>query len=307
MAMFLDTQTQQSTRLCSQHVFGRHSGLVTTVLTNPEASRVHASVNWNGSHWLLQDNSSNGTYINGHHYIKGAKHRLIVGDKINFGSLKSTTWTVLELGAPSCMLVPQAKHLEAIELEGIMLLPNEQAPEFMLYQSQHGQWMHESVAGILPLKNGDQVQSSECSWVFVDAAAFDATQLVQQEHALPCVAANFNVSQNEEHVALKLSIDGTLLDLGNRTHHYLLLLLARQRIADNAAGFSDSEKGWIDKNQLSKSLGMEETHINTQIYRFKQQILQALPANNTHVQPIERRRGELRFAYDEVCINGECA
>jgi hypothetical protein len=308
MAVLVDSQTKEQIWLHKQHVFGRHPGLVTTLLSNLEASRSHATISWNGAYWLLQDNSSNGTYINALHIVKGGKHRLVQGDKINFASLNSTTWSVLNTDAPHSMIVPQAINIPNIELNGIMMLPNEQSPQFMLYQSDLGYWMYESAAGISQLKNGDLLYTDQCNWLFIDATNQDETKIITQNDDEPLnIVVDFNVSQNEEHVALKFLINGTSFDLGNRTHHYLLLLLARQRVADNAAGYSESEKGWIEKSQLSKNLGMEETHINTQIYRLKKQVLQALPLSTKQLQPIERRRGELRFAYDEVCINGEQA
>ena len=58
------------------------------------------------------------------------------------------------------------------------------------------------------------------------------------------MALEFNVSQDEEETQLSLRVDDQEMDLGTRSHHYLLLLLARTRIQDKDAGHeSDVQAG----------------------------------------------------------------
>ena len=64
MATIVNEKTQQVVILQPQHVFGRHPTAATS-LESLEASRTHAVVIWDGESWVLQDTSSNGTFING--------------------------------------------------------------------------------------------------------------------------------------------------------------------------------------------------------------------------------------------------
>jgi pSer/pThr/pTyr-binding forkhead associated (FHA) protein len=307
MAILLNTKTGEQVILRSQHIFGRHPGSSNTVLTNPEASRMHASILFNGSHWLLQDTSSNGTFLNGKHYVHGVKHRLHKGDKINFGNNTLSNWKLINTDPPKSMLVPLTANMPTIELEDIAVLPNEEVPEVMVYRSPEGSWLYEDHTGRYLLNAGDKVSTHHFSWYFVNADTLEETQMAApdaEDNEQVDIKIDFEVSQNEEHISLNITVGDQLISLGQRTHHYLLLILARQRLEDIQVGRNESEQGWLDKEVLSRMLGMEESHINIQIYRFRKQIIQAHPASPALLQIVERRRGELRFASDAVTING---
>ncbi len=308
MATLLNTENGEKIILRSQHIFGRHPGSANTVLNNPQASRIHASLLYNGSHWLLQDTSTNGTFINGEHFVQGAKHRLNAGDIINFGDSSTANWKLLDVNAPKNLLIPMTDNLTLIELDDIVVLPNEESPQVMLYQSPQGHWLCEDQSGVVTVQSGHKITTRVGSWYFVAADTLEETRLAAPSTTddFPAIEINFEVSQNEEHVSLSIALDNQLINLGHRTHHYLLLLLARQRLADNDAGLDDNEKGWVDREILSKNLGMDESHINIQIYRLRKQMTKAIPSFPVLLQIIQRRRGELRFACDSVRINGGC-
>lgn len=105
----------------------------------------------------------------------------------------------------------------------------------------------------------------------------------------------FIVSLNEEHVTLSLSNGHCAIDLGERTHHYSLLVLARQRLRDAERGLDLSSQGWIEADQLSHSLGIDTSHLNIHIFRARNQFKQALYLLDSKHELIERRRCELRF------------
>ena len=129
----------------------------------------------------------------------------------------------------------------------------------------------------------------------------DELEVCQQR---PEIELTFNVSQNEEHVSLNLAISQRRFDLGQRNHHYLLLLLARKRMADNAKGIILSEQGWIYLEQLCQMLKLNENHINVQIYRIRKQMTSILPQSLFLPQIIERRTGQIRIVYDNAKVNG---
>ncbi len=65
MAIITNKKTAEEVTLLPEHIFGRHANLSQTVLPQGDASRMHALILWDGEHWLLQDTSTNGTYLNG--------------------------------------------------------------------------------------------------------------------------------------------------------------------------------------------------------------------------------------------------
>ncbi|WDE08010.1 FHA domain-containing protein [Thalassomonas viridans] len=305
MAILLNLTTRDEVNLSVQHVFGRHRGTSNTELTNMDASRLHATILWDGENWLLQDSSTNGTFVNGKLAPKGIKMPLSRGDKLNFGSLDADSWQLLNLDAPKSMLIPQTEDLPVLLLEDILVLPSEESPEITLYQSAGGSWICESSAGLSELKNGDLVGTQEHIWRFVETKPSEATTVVSGNYQqLTRVGMIFDVSQDEEHVALTVQMGEHQVNLEQRNHHYLLLLLARQRLTDKAAGLIKADQGWLDKEALSKMLKLSENHINIQIYRFRKQLISASPQCLALPQAIERRSGEIRIACDSIEING---
>jgi len=127
------------------------------------------------------------------------------------------------------------------------------------------------------------------------AAHFPTTPAVQQ--------LRLQVSLNEEHVYLSITLSGARqLDLGERSHHYCLLTLARQRLSDARRGVDSSGQGWLEREQLSRMLGLDTAHLNIQLHRLRQQIARALPPGTRLDEVVERRRGELRLGTLPFCI-----
>ncbi len=302
----INNNTEEQITLLIQHIFGRHQSSSHTVLTNPDASRMHATILWDGEDWLLQDSSSNGTYVNGNPVLRGCMQKLNKGDQIHFASLAGDTWEMLGVEAPKSLLVPVSAGLQTIELDGIAILPDEENAEVTLYQSPNGHWVCESQSGISVLKTGDLVGYQDQTWRFIEArASEETTYLVSNDlPTSPQVGIFFNVSQNEEHVSFKFKMGDHVYDLGKRNHHYLMLLLARKRLEDRENGISEAEQGWVDKDHLCKMLGLSENHINIFIYRFRKQVISLLPRSLNFPQAIERRTCEIRFAYADIEISG---
>ncbi len=302
MGILLNQKTNNRVFLRSYHVFGRHPGSSNTLLGNPEASRIHASILWNGSYWTLKDSSSNGTFVNNKAIVTAVKVALKCGDKICFGNIKASPWILMDDSAPKSMLVPIKSEEPVLELESVVVIPNENNPQITLYQEPNGDWLCENNSGIMRLESGSKVSIKHKSWYFVNAKPLDETKKADQltDNITTVIRINFSVSRNEEHVSLGIVFEGEQIDLGERTHHYLLLVLARKRINDQQSGVEESEQGWVDKDRLCQQLGLDENHINIQIYRLRKQLMQVNPMAVQLLQIIERRRGEIRFGLDTL-------
>ncbi len=109
----------------------------------------------------------------------------------------------------------------------------------------------------------------------------------------------FHISLNEEHTFLHLGPGpGWVeeIDLGERVHHYILLTLARQRLADARRAIDVSGQGWLETGRLSTMLGLDPAHLNIQLFRARRQLAAALPEGCVPGPLLERRRGEIRLA-----------
>lgn len=305
MATLLNLKNSEKINLLALHLIGRHPSSCHMVLNNPKASRVHATISWDGEVWSIQDNSTNGTWVNGTRLLPNTNQTLKVTDRMYFSNPDVGIWEVEDVEPPKSMLQPQTANASVVVLQDIVVLPSEEAPELTLYLSQDGHWVCESDMGTSVLYDGNKVGVSGMIWRFIEASGCAETVQIEARPDGPSgVGIHFIVSQNEEHVSMTMSISEHQLDLGERSHHYLLLLLARKYAEDKAAGLTELEQGWLEKEQLVKMLQLDEIHINMQIYRFRKQLLKALPENVALPQMIERRKGEVRFVCDNVRIDG---
>ena len=306
IAILLNTLSEEHVVISVQHTFGRNPNESSTVLNNPKASRMHAVIIWDGDHWFLRDSSTNGTTINDVRVLPGVKAYLKKNDKIEFGDTSFGSWLFIEASAPKNMLVSMTPGFLDIVLEDLVALPSQAFPEVTLYMASDGHWVCESQSGTSILQAGDRVGTKNAVWCFIEArpGAETRTMNVVRSVKQSRLQTIFDVSQNEEHVSLKLIVNNQEADLGQRNHHYLLLLLARKRMADQVKGLVEHEQGWIDKGLLGKMAGLNESHINIQVYRFRKRLMTVLPRHLELSQVVEKRRGEIRFNSDEIVING---
>ncbi|MEO5933191.1 MAG: FHA domain-containing protein [Duganella sp.] len=297
MALLQNTSTQCRLHLRALHLFGRNRAKVDTVLDGADASQVHASIRWSGQDWWLCDHSRNGTRVNHHLVGPGAGHALAPGDAIHFASGAGQAWRVLDLDPPGPVLLPADPTQAVIALDRLRFLPDEQMPEAVVYADEQGRWTYEDVDGSHCLREGETLRVEHRTWQYFSGLSLETTAPVDAAPgaATGAIEFNFAVSQNEEHVELSLLTSRGRVDLGERSHHYGLLTLARQRLLDARRGFDAYSQGWLGTEQLADMLRVDPKHLNMQLHRARQQISDALAPGPAPTNFIERRRGEVRF------------
>jgi len=297
MALLLEKYTQCRVHLRATHLFGRNRSKVDTFIDGADASQIHASIRWDGGAWLLHDHSRNGTYVDSRPLASGGHHVLARGDTLHFASGARQCWNVLDLAPPAAVLLPADPAKAAIELTGLHFLPDSHGPEAAIYQDGQGAWQYEDATGCRAMQDGETLRLGQHSWRYFNSTPMDATTPIELDTAGDAAPLQFNfaVSQNEEHVELSIRTGCGLVDLGERSHHYGLLTLARQRLLDARRGFDRYSQGWLGTDELAQMLHIDPKHLNMQLHRARQQIGVAVTATPSSVNVIERRRGELRF------------
>jgi hypothetical protein len=305
MATLTFKPTADTLHLFAQHIFGRHP-TANTVLTNAKASRIHATISWDGENWLLKDSSTNGTFINGKRLQRDAEQTIKVGQTLCFADPAGSAWRVTDVTPPKCLLVPQTTDGQLIVLEDMLILPDESSPEITLYRSTEGRWVCETDSNVSILSNRDKVGTKSQIWQFVEPLGCEETQ--QEFMDTPVSTAQIelfiDVSQDEEHVRVKISALQQHIDLEERNHHYLLLLLARKLLEDQASGLPKSEQGWIEREQLANMQGLCEVYFNIQLSRLRKQVDKSQPPGLLLPPLIEKRRGQIRLLYPNIHITG---
>jgi hypothetical protein len=299
MASLIDLQTNETINLSTQFIIGRHPKTSNLVLNNPKASRIHATIAWNGENWSIQDTSSNGTYLNGMRLMRGVGQPLQPGDNIYFTDPNNCGFKVQDIDPPKSMLIAQTANTTSIVLEDIVVLPNEEDPQVTLYLSDEGFWLCESEAGTAILADGDLIASEDDRWRFIDAQSCNETMCaVAPKTVTPdAIQLYFQVSQDEKQVTLDLKVNDRRIPLGKKNHHHLLMLLARQYIADKKSSLTPADSGWVNKQHLADSLQLNAPLINAQIYQIRKQVIKASCIDLILPQMIENRQNDIRLIY----------
>lgn len=272
------------------------------VLPEKQVSAQHATIEWTGVHWSVRDlGSRNGTYLSGRTLEPGEQAPLKQGAELRFGR-ESQPWRLLDEGAPVLMGLRLSTGAWTLAEGEYLVLPDVQSPELAVYLDSRGLWVVEAQGVSSPVEDRSVHHTGHDDlWKIYLPLAIDGTL---KESDAPNLLAHFRLriafTRDEEHVELTASTARRSFDLKARAHHYLVLLLARQRLADRRAGLSRAEQGWIRHDDLLRMLRVDDNHLNISIHRARAQFSQIGVADAAGL--IERRptTRQVRIGVEEI-------
>jgi hypothetical protein len=256
----------------------------------PEISSQHATLHWTESGWKIRDlNSRNGVYLDGHRLTPDQHQVIVAGTHISFGGGRAS-FTLSEDSAPEPMAHALSDGHFVAGDAGLLPLPNADQPSATIYRGLDGSWQMESATGKQRVEDGQMVQVDGLGYeLHLYEGAAETRDMAGSVLNLLSSTLHFRVSRDREHVAL--SVVGTrVIDLGARSHHYPLLLLAQAQLNDrNHAVLSPTEQGWMGIDQLAEQLRTDATYVNVGVFRCRKQLAAAGVLGAEQI--IERRRG----------------
>lgn len=131
----------------------------------------------------------------------------------------------------------------------------------------------------------------------------EARAALSREAPEDCYRFIFRVSADDWHVQLLIEANGRMLDLGERVHHYVLLLLARA-FCEHYHSLRSPEQspdplslGWVERERLQQMIGDSDCQLNLKIFRAVKQVSSALLSTGLPaLKPILTRVGSIRIA-----------
>ncbi len=276
-------------------------------LEDPRVSTVHASLRWRPENgWQIRDlGSRNRTWVGGQAIGPDKWFSIERGSVLAFGD-EECAFALEDDRPPRVILIPDdGGPSDAIEIEHETLAqPPEEAPVGPVLRGYDGAWQLETAETTIALRNRDRITVAGRSYVFVlgQATPTPSTESCVIDHHLREYAMTLRVSRDEEHVDIRLTRDHELHELPSRACHYLLLTLARFKVADLAEGLPETSSGWVYLDDLAKQLARDVKVINVDVYRVRRSFAKlGIPGA---AQVIERRprTGQMRVSLPTIVI-----
>ena len=237
-------------------------------LDDPEVSGEHATLRWVDGVWELQDlHSRNGTFVDGRRIDAGSRVKLAVETALGFG--QPDGYVLIDAGSPRAHAVRLADPPGAIAAQdGLLVLPDAEEPELSVF---HGgrEWLLEGVSELRPVSDGEVVQTRAGPFRLHLPEPLAETR----ELSVPTIATTslrFAIYGDDEYVELLVGHGERTTNLKARSHHRVLLALARVRLEDRS--WPPAERGWIHQDDLLRSLGMDAGALHVDIHRLRRQL-----------------------------------
>jgi len=298
--------TGERSLLLPEHLIGR-STRAALCLKGSYISVQHALIRWVGDHWELKDlGSRNGTRVNDEPLEVGKGARLEVGMRVSFGNAEQT-WVLVDEAAPGAMVVPLDDPDHAILIDHEMVpLPSPDVPAATILRCPDGSWNIEQHDEVATLVDGQVVDVQGRKFRFACPQALTHTSTIEWPRAgatqLSLLSLKFRVSADEEHVQVSLRTNSEEIDLGARSHNYLLLHLARRRLEESRQGLPDAACGWMYRETLLNELRLDREQLNLDVFRIRKHLSLAGVLDAPGI--IERRAdtGQLRLGVQRLSI-----
>lgn len=247
-------------------------------LSSRRASGEHAVLFWDGSRWAVRDlGSRNGTRVGGDRVPATRRVTLDAGAALTFGD-EAERWTLEDAGPPAVSARSEATGEVRAADHGLLALPHADNPRVTLFEGRDGLWYVEVDGVARPAEDHEQVDA-DGPWILRippagPGGAVPTTNGAESTRQDPTML-RFEVSSDEEHIALTLVRGAQRTSLSGRAHHELLLTLARARLRDRVAGLPPAEQGWMYVDDLIEMLKLDLKHFNVNVFRARQQLAQA--------------------------------
>jgi pSer/pThr/pTyr-binding forkhead associated (FHA) protein len=255
--------------LTPEHLIGRGPQCALR-LTGNYVSSQHAVIRWFGHGWELLDRGSrNGTQLNGAPVEPGRAYRMTKGAVITFGH-QQERWVLADISEPQVMVVALDTGEAHLEHLGMIGLPSNESPECTVFLDVDGAWKLEDTDGAIHELGDAQIfEARGRRYRFSRPSSNDLTASVEPTTDGEPATLHFVVSSDEDFVELTLEYKHRRVPLGSRGHNYLLLTLARHKLAELSAGIPEASSGWMDKDQLADGLRITPPQVDGEIFRIR--------------------------------------
>jgi hypothetical protein len=261
----------QACLLEPEHLVGR-SSLCALQLDAAYVSSQHATFRWTGEHWEIKDlGSRNGTFLNGARLPDRQPSVLRRGALVSFGQANQG-WLLATDDPPRSVVFPLDGEPPVVVDGELLALPSADDPQATIFRGSDGIWRLERAEdAVVQIAHQARFEVAGRAFRFSCPTFVSPTAACRQTAEIGELRLIFHVSRDEEHVELRAEGEGVSLEMGSRAHNYVLLTLARHRLADGARGLPETSRGWVYQDDLVRALGTSSPQLNIDIFRIRKQ------------------------------------
>lgn len=275
-------------------------------LDDARVSGEHALLRWTGAAWEVRDlGSKNGTFIAERRLASGARVHLLAGDVFSLGGprLAAPSFHLVDTTAP----IASARHITSGVVQtassGLINLPNDEQPLASMIEEADGNWTVEADGVARMAMDRETIVVNGEAWILdLPLRTSSTAEAVESssESTLASISLRFAVTPDEERVDITVVRPDREIELPPRSHHYLLLTLARARLA--TANAPPNECGWLERKDVCRMLAVDELRINVDVCRARKQF--SLLGIQDAANIVDRRMGtgRIRLGVERVHV-----
>ena len=263
--------TGERITLRSRALLGRSAACDLRV-EDPSVSSEHASLGWTGAGWEVRDlGSKNGTFVGERRVAAGERIPLLPGDLLTLGAPRppATAFVLADDEAPAASARHAQTGVVRAAMAGLIVLPDDEDPRASVVEQHDGSWAVEAQGTARLASDRETIVVDGEAWILDLPQRSSSTAEGGGALALSTIALRFAVSRNEERVDITVVCPDRDIELPARSHHYLLVTLARARLA--AAAEPLAERGWLERDELCRMLATDELRLNVEVCRARKQ------------------------------------
>jgi hypothetical protein len=260
---------------------------------HPRVSREHALISWSGGAWTLRDlGSRNGTWVGQERVAPGQELTLRPGDPLTFGDPSAGTWLLEEPSAPGAVALRLSDGRAVAAVGDLLQLDDPDGHvHATLLRDATGDWVIEEEERCRVVREGELLEAGG-PWRLMLPVDVGLTLGAESTLRLPALRLCFEVSRDQEHVRLELEQGGQRRDLGEKTHWFVLYVLARERLKDQHG--AEHDQGWLDMDRLARLTCIDRRSLDTYLSRCRKELAEAGVEQGAAVvlaRPGQRRLG----------------
>lgn len=308
MAYIQFTTSDKVEFLHTAHVFGRKNSAANTSLNCHLVSRNHASIEWDGSKWNIQDFSRNGTWLNGKQLNSHTETPLSTGDIVMLGSSDSNGvhFKVCNTDKPQSLVYRPHPSLQIVPIEESNLIPDPMSPDYGLYYCyDRNNWYSEKFnsdsLSIGDIESGPHHYDKEilCAgnrWTLFLLDQDPASPVIAQKERSSIKEFEFQIFFNRGNDDIRINLLSRKKEIKLESKPYSSL------IAQLITLQQESEDGWVSFQALQKKTGKSQANINLQLFMLKHHLHLSLDRCKGISRIIERNNTSLRIAISNFSI-----